>query len=179
MRSYSSEGIILARRNYGEADRILSVMTADLGRISLLAKGVRRPKSRKRGHIEVFNLLKFQASRGRGLDLMTEAEVIEDYSKVRQDLRKTAVAYFLTEVVGKITREEEPHRDLFALLKNTLEEICETTRLKDLRSEFTRKALVLVGFWPEGKKMDNPDYILEEVTERKIGSIRVGRKITS
>ncbi|HEX6977291.1 MAG TPA: DNA repair protein RecO [Patescibacteria group bacterium] len=179
MRSYSSQGIILARRNYGEADRVLSVMTDNLGRISLLAKGVRRPKSRKRGHIEVFNLVKFQASEGRGLGLMTEAEVINDYNKLRQDLKKMSVAYFFSEVIGKITREGEPHKELFGLLKDYLEEICTSSNLRQLRSEFTRKALVSVGFWPEGKKMDNPDYILEDVTERKMSSVRVGRKITS
>ena len=61
-RSYTSEGIVLARRNYGEADRILVIYSKNFGRVSYMAKGVRRPKSRKRGHIEVFNYIKFQAN---------------------------------------------------------------------------------------------------------------------
>jgi DNA repair protein RecO (recombination protein O) len=81
-RSYTSEGIVLARKNYGEADRIISVFSKDKGRIAFIAKGTRRPKSRKRGHIEIFNRVKFQAVTGRGLDIITEAEVIDDFKDI-------------------------------------------------------------------------------------------------
>src|SRR3972149_254097 len=116
LRSYSSEAIVLARRNWGEADRILVIYSKSFGKKRLLAKGVRRPKSRKRGHIEVFSNLKFSASRGKGLDLMTEAEIIENFSIIRKDLKKVAVAYFLMETVGRITHDEEKNERLFELM---------------------------------------------------------------
>src|SRR3990170_878312 len=103
LHSYSSEGIVLARRNYGEADRILSVYTKNHGRVSLMAKGIRRPKSRKRGHLEIFSHVRFQAATGRGIDLMTEVEVIDDFKEIRRSLKKVSLAYYFCEVIGKIT----------------------------------------------------------------------------
>ncbi|KKU02477.1 MAG: repair protein RecO protein, partial [Candidatus Woesebacteria bacterium GW2011_GWE1_45_18] len=108
-RTYSDEGIVLTRRHYAEADRILSVYSKNHGRLSLIAKGVRRPTSKKRGHIEVFNQIKFQAVRGRGLDLMTEAEIIENFAEIRKSLKKVALAYYFMEVVGRTTHEGEKH----------------------------------------------------------------------
>lgn len=179
MRSYSSEGVVLARRSFGEADRILILLTRDFGRLSFIAKGVRKVTSRKRGHIEVFSHIKFHASKGKGIDLMTEAETVEGFGKVRDDLKRVAVGYFFLEVVGKVTREAEPHEELFDLLLEYLRKLEETSSLRQLRNEFTQRALTSVGFWPEGKRMDNPDYILENVAEKKITSIRVGKKLFS
>ena len=73
-RSYSSDGIILSRKNYGEADRILIVLSKNFGKLSLLAKGIRKIKSKKRGHLEIFSKIKFSAVKGHGFDLMTEAD---------------------------------------------------------------------------------------------------------
>jgi DNA repair protein RecO (recombination protein O) len=105
--SFASEGVVLARRNFGEADRILVLYTKNLGRISLLAKGIRRPKSKKRGHVEVFNIIRLQAVSGRGLDLIIEAEVIEDFKEIRTSLKKISLAYYIAEVIGRITHEGE------------------------------------------------------------------------
>src|SRR5688572_30089534 len=128
--SYSGEGFVLARRNFGEADRILSLYTKDHGRVSLIAKGTRRPKSRKRGHIEVFNYVKFQAVKGNGIDLMSEAEVIDDFKEVRLSLKKVSLAYYMSEVVGKITHEQESNTELFNLLLESFTTLKKAKRLK-------------------------------------------------
>ncbi len=175
--SYSSEGVVLARRNFGEADRILSIYTKDLGRIALIAKGVRRPKSRKRGHIEVFTRVRFQAVAGRGLDIMTEAEVVEDFKVIRRSLKKVSLAYYFCEVVGRITHENEPNEELYGFLLDCFEKLKNTSKLKELRLNFIGKLLVLMGYWPEGKVLDNPDERLEEVIERQISSVRVGKRM--
>ena len=84
--SYSEEGIVLARKNYGEADRIVSIYSQNHGRISSIAKGVRKLSSRKRGHLEVFSHIRFQAVNGKGLDLMTEVETVENFGEIRKSL---------------------------------------------------------------------------------------------
>ena len=175
--SYSSEGIVLSRRNYGEADRILSLYSKDHGRISLMAKGVRRPASRKRGHIEVFNLVKFQAVSGNGMDLMTEAEVVDDFKELRSSLKKVSLTYYFMEVVGKITHEGEPNTELFNLILTNLEKLKTAKRLKELRLDFITKLLILMGYWPHGQNLDNPDEELEKVIERQIYSERVGKRM--
>ena len=176
---YSDEGFVLARRVYGEADRILSVYSKSHGRLSLLARGVRKTGSRKRGHIEVFNLIKFSAVHGRGLDILTEAEVSESYLAVRADLKRVALAYLFMEVVGRTTRENEKHEALFDLIKNYLNCLKTEQKLKSLRKSFVTEILTTLGFWPEGRELPNPDEKLQEVTERFLGSVRVGKQLVS
>ena len=176
-RSYVDEAIVLARRNFSEADRILSVFSKGHGRLSLLAKGVRRPSSRKRGHIEVFNRIKFQGLKGRGLDMMTEAEIIDSFEMVRKDLKKVALAYYFMEVIGRTIHEEEKNIELYGLLQDYLEKLKEEKKLLSLRKNFVYQVLTILGFWPKGKYLPDPDSKLEEVTERQLNSARVGKKL--
>ncbi len=175
--SYSDEGIILARKNYSEADRILILFSKHHGRVSLLAKGVRRPASRKRGHLEIFNYLKFQAVKGKGLDLMTEAETIDNFEAIRKNLKKVSLAYYFMEVIGRITHEGESHQELFDFLLVYLDKLKAEIKLKKLRLDFIIELLIILGFWPKGKVLINPDGKLEEVIERRLNSVRVGKKM--
>jgi DNA repair protein RecO (recombination protein O) len=176
-RSYTSEGVVLGRKNYGEADRIISVYSRDYGRISLMAKGIRRPKSRKRGHLEIFSLLKFQATSGRGIDLMTEADIVDDFKEIRKSLSRVSLAYYFMEVIGKITHEQEQNIELFDLILSNLDKLKTETKLKELRLDFILKLLTIMGYWPHGRNLPNPDEVLEEVIERQIYSERVGRRV--
>ena len=176
-RSYSDEGIVLARRNFGEADRILSIYTKSHGRISAVAKGIRRLTSKKRGHLEVFSHIKFQIADGKGMGILTEVETLNNFGIIRKDLKKVSLTYYFTEVVGKITHEHERNDGIFELILNYLEKLQFETRLRSLRLNFILELLTITGFWPKGKKLLNPDEKLEEVIERGINSIRVGKKI--
>ena len=178
-KNYSSEAIVLARRNYSEADRILVVLTKNFGKISLLAKGVRLPKSKKRGHLEVFSHIKFSASKGKSLDLITEAEMIDSYAEIRANLKKVSVAYFFMEGVGRLIHEGEKNEQLFNFMLDYLNKLRESSHLRKLRLNYIYDILVILGFWPKGRRMDNPDFVLEEVTERKLTSLRVGKKLFS
>ena len=176
-RAYTSEGIVLTRRNFGEADRILVLYTKSFGRISLLAKGVRRPKSKKRGHVEVFNKINFQAVSGRGLDIMTEAEVIEDFKSIRGSLKKISLTYYFMEVIGRITHEGEENTEIYNILLNALTKLKSANMLKKLRLNFITDLLIASGFWPADKILNAPDEKLEEVIERQITSVRVGKRV--
>jgi len=176
-RTYSDEGIILARRNFGEADRILSIYTKNHGRVSAIAKGIRRTTSKKRGHLEIFSYIKFQITDGHGIGILTEVDTINNFEGIRKDLKKVSLAYFFTEVIGKITREHERNDGIFELTLNYLEKLQFETALRSLRMNFILELLTITGFWPKGKKLASPDERLEEVIERGINSIRVGRKV--
>lgn len=179
MRSYSDEGIVLARKNYGEADRILILFTKNHGKLSLLAKGVRKPTSKKRGGVEVFTYIKFQASKGKGLDLVTEVDVIDSFNQIRENLNVVSVAYYFAEVIGRTTHENEAHIEIFYLLLDYLKELATHKKLKTLRAEFAYEILVTLGFWPKGQVLTNPDAKLEEIIERNLTTLRVGKKLTS
>lgn len=175
--SYSSEGIVLSRKNYGEADRILIVISKDFGKLSLLAKGIRKIKSKKRGHLEIFSKVKFSAINGHGMDIMIEAQTLNDYAGVRVNLNKISLAYYFCEVVNKITHEDQQQSLVFRLLSLALEELEQTTKLKELRMKFIYDLLTNMGYWPEDKKLIDADIVLDDVIERKINSLRVGKQI--
>jgi len=177
LRNYSGEAIVLAIKDYSEADRILIVFSKDFGKVSLIAKGVRKITSRKRGHLEVFNLIKFSAAKTYGLDIVTEVEVVNNFQKIRKDLKKVTVGYYFCEVLGKITKEEEPHREIFKLLTSYMSKLEKQSNLKELRLNFIYDLLVGMGYWPKGKIIVNADKVLEEVIERGLNSIRVGKKV--
>ncbi len=119
-RLYRTEAIVLKRREQGEADRILTVFTPELGKLALLAKGVRKTRSRKAGHVELFTDATFLIARGRTWDLVTQAETIESFRGLREDLLRTSTAYYLAELLDGFTEEKDVHPALFRLLKQTL-----------------------------------------------------------
>ncbi len=176
-KSYSAEGFILARRNFGEADRILVLFTKEFGKISLLAKGVRKLTSRKRGGIEVFNKIKFSAVKGKSLDILTEVEVLNAYDSIREDLRRVSIAYYFSEVIGRVTRDNEKHMEVFEILGKYFDKLTISKNLKKLRLEFVTEVLVTVGFWPLGQEMKDPDKVLENIIERRMTTSRVGKKM--
>jgi len=177
-RHFSSEGIVLSRRKYGEADRIITILSKDFGKIRLIAKGVRKPKSRKRGSLEVFSLIKFTFTVTNYLKILTEVETLKFFPKIRRSLKATALAYFYLEILDSLTADEQKSENLFNILLQSLLAIeVEEKNLRSKRLDFIRKVLIALGFWPNGKKMSNPDEVLEKIMERKPLSIRVGKRI--
>lgn len=176
-KSYSSEGIVLYKKNHGEADRVLVIYSKHYGQLRLLAKGVRKPKSRKRGHLEVFSHIKFSASALNGIDLITEVETMDAFDEVRLDLSRVSVAYYLCEVLGKLTRDGEKNEKVFSSALTFLKSLRESSNLKKLRKQFVFDVLVDLGFWSKHETMTDPDSVMENITERKINSIRVGRAL--
>lgn len=177
IRTYKTQGIVLARKDYSETDRILSVYTQDFGRVTVLAKGVRKLQSKKRGHIEIFSHINFQVAKGKGIDILTEVMILNNFSQVRRDLKKVSLAYYFMEVIGKTTSEGAPNQKLFATILDYLRELEHSQKLKVLRLNFVQNVLVNLGFWPDDKPLENPDKLLESITERKINSVRVGKKV--
>ena len=133
--------------------------------------------SRKRGHIESFSYIKFSVSETTGIPLITETETIDNFSSLRQDLKKISVAYFFLETVSRLTRETESHSEAFEILLEYLKKLEESQNTRQLRNEFTNQILVSLGFWPKDQEIYNPDKVLEEITERKSSTIRVGKKL--
>lgn len=168
---------MLARRNYSEADRILMVYSQHYGKVGLMAKGVRRPKSRKRGSLEVFSHIRFSAARGKNLDVLTEVEMIDSYEPIRNNLKRSVLAYYFIEVVGKTMREDEKNSEVYGILLHYLKQLEQSRNLRDLKNKFISKILVSLGFWPKGKKMVDHDRILTNIIERQLTSSRVGRKV--
>lgn len=176
-KNYADEGVVLSRKNFGEADRVITIFTKNNGKVSFVAKGIRNIKSRKKGHLEVFSNIKLSSVTGNGMDIITEAYTIHNFGRIRQDLKKTAVAYYLLETIHKITHDTEKNHELYTLLVDALKKLDSDERATDVKNNFTKEVLVLLGFWPSHLPMHHPDQILEDVIERKLNSSRIGKKL--
>jgi DNA repair protein RecO (recombination protein O) len=119
-RSYSSEAIILKHTDLGEADRILTLLTPHRGKIRVLAKGTRRPISRKAGHLELFYHSQLQIALGRNLDIITQAQGLANFRHVRSELWYMTCAFYLAELVDRFIEDDTEHRNVYNLLLNTL-----------------------------------------------------------
>jgi DNA repair protein RecO (recombination protein O) len=112
-----TEAIVLRSLRYGEADRILHLYTPQRGRVSAIAKGVRRARSRFGGRLEPFFRLQLDLHEGRGeLLTVTGAQTIEAYARLRSDARALDAAARACDAVGRLFETGEPHPNVFNLL---------------------------------------------------------------
>lgn len=152
MATYSTTGFIIRRADYGEGDRILTLFTQYKGKITAVAKGVRKSTSRKGGNVELFNLTRFQLATGKNMDLIVEAEVQESYKKLRDDLFLISLVYQLVELVDQFVQEGQSNSLGYQLFKTILEQLnSQPTQLeaRKLLVIFQVKFLTTVGFKPE------------------------------
>lgn len=120
-RSYRVEAVVLRHADWGEADRLLALYTRQRGKLRVVAKGARRIKSRKAGHLEPFTRVALQLARGRDLPIVTQAETMDAYLPLRDQLTRTGQAAYVVELLDRFTREDETENTaIFCLLVETL-----------------------------------------------------------
>lgn len=108
LKSFKVEGVILKRRDFGEADRLLSVFTLQKGKITVLAKGVRRITSRRAGNVELLNRALMFLHQGKNFLILTEATSLDVYENIKQDLTLMTYAYHIIELIDKLMPENMP-----------------------------------------------------------------------
>jgi DNA repair protein RecO (recombination protein O) len=112
-----TEAVVLRSMRYGEADRILHLYTPARGRVSAIAKGVRRARSRFGGRLEPYFRLNIELHEGRGeLLTVTGAQTIDGYARLRGDARALDAAARACDAVGRLFETSEPHPGVFNLL---------------------------------------------------------------
>ncbi len=166
-RSIRTEGIVLRRRDFGESDRILVLFTRKLGRVSVIAKGARKPSSKISGHLELFMRSSFLISRGRNLHILSQAEVVEDYEPLRKNLSGIGIGSYVIELVDAVTYEEGSNLKLYNLLISTLDSLSAGQDPDIIIRYYEIHLLDLVGFRPElfvcvecGKKIIEQDQFI-------------------
>ncbi|MEE9216563.1 MAG: DNA repair protein RecO [Anaerolineales bacterium] len=154
-RLYRTESIVLRRHDLGETDRIVTFFTPAYGKLRAVAKGVRRPASRKAGHLEPFTRSNLLVAKGRDLDIVTQAETIDSYPKLRQDLDRLGQAAYVVELVDRFGVQEAESQALFHLTTNTLERLDREKEMAAPLRYFQVRLLDLSGYRPELQRCVN------------------------
>ena len=152
MATYRTTGFIIKRTDFGEADRILTIFTQYKGKVSAIAKGVRKMESRKGGNVELFNLTRFQLAEGKTMDIVLEAEVEASYQKLREDLHLVSLVYQLVELVDQFIQEDQANSIAFLLFKQAIESLNDSPTedaARKILAYFQINFLTSVGFKPE------------------------------
>jgi DNA repair protein RecO (recombination protein O) len=149
VRLYASEAIVLRRTDYGEADRILTIMTPELGKLRVIAKGVRKITSRKAGHVELFTRVKLLMARGRTFDIVSQAETIEPYRPLREDLLRGSYAHYLSELIDVFAQEGSEDSALYDLLASGLSWVSQAPTPALAARYFEMRLLTLTGYRPQ------------------------------
>lgn len=144
---FRTEGVVIRRRNFGEADRIVTIFTRDHGKISALAKGVRRPRSKKAGHLELGNWCKIFVARGKNLDLLTEVETKRAFGIADFSPSKANKIYHLLELVDALTAEHQKNLQVFILLVQYLKKCAQEDDFNLVSSVFKVKLTSMLGFF--------------------------------
>lgn len=150
-RTFRTTALILKRINFGEADRLLTLLTPDYGKFDAIAKGARKPASKKTGHVELFTKADVLIARGRSIDLLTQAESISSYLPIREDLMRGALANYATELLDRFTFESDhtSNAPLFELLDETFQRLCTDSDMRRVIRYYELHLLDMVGFKPE------------------------------
>ncbi len=170
MRSFKTEGIVIKRRNYNEADRIITVFSKRNGKISIKASGVRRITSRRSPHIELLNYSIFSLHQGKNMPVLTEVDSLENYSLLKKDLKRVGLAYHICELIDGLCAENQENPHIFDLLKDTLKKLSKEEDLSDLIYKFEIELLTLLGFHTQDSaalKIDTQE-VIENILERKL-----------
>ena len=147
-RLYRTEAIVLREMNYGEADRILTLLTPR-GKVSAIAKGIRRPTSRKVGHLGLFCRSQVLVARGRNLDIVTQAEGIEELQGLRSDLLRFTYACYAGELMDRFAQEEDDSSALFELMVFALRWVAQEEDLRLGLRYFELHLLRHSGYQPQ------------------------------
>lgn len=173
MRSFKTEGIVIRRKNIGEADRLLTIFTKESGKIRIKAPGVRKITSRRSSHVELLNLsvLTLYKSSRSVVPLLTEAQTIHDFDFIKQDLRRIGFAFYICELVDKLCPDNQENRRIFYLLRDTFEKLESLSYEETVINEFEEKALSFLGFMPHEYLLKDRQAFIEKILEKKLRTV--------
>ena len=140
--------MVLRKLDYGEADRIYTLLTAEHGKVGAIAKGVRRTASRLAPALELFSQVDVQLARGRSLDVVVQAVRLRG-PRIEADVERTAHAALIVELADRVSEERHPLEGLFALTCGALRELAAEAEPRRASAWFMAAALDLLGYAPQ------------------------------
>ena len=148
-KTYRCEAITLGYTPLGEADLLVTVYTLEQGKIRAVGKGARRSTSKLVGHLEPLTVVRMSMVHGRSMDIISQAEVVESFAVLKEDLTAISKGLYLAELVDGFGAEDSANPDLFQLMIDTLRAVqADPASDMPLRS-FEFHLLQVSGLMPE------------------------------
>jgi DNA repair protein RecO (recombination protein O) len=146
--TYRDEAVVLRKLNYGEYDRIFTLLTREHGKVGALARGVRRPTSRLASALDLFSRVDVQLARGRSLDVVTQVVRLPG-PRLLAEPERTAHAALVAELADRVTEDRHPMEGAYELTAAALEELAREPQPRRATAWFLTVALDFLGFAPQ------------------------------
>ncbi|MEN8614429.1 DNA repair protein RecO [Dehalogenimonas sp. THU2] len=156
--------VVIKRARLKEADRVITLFTRELGKISAIARGVRKAKSKLAGHLETLTYTDVTLARGKNMDIIIGSQTLNAHLDIRNSLERTSYALYFTELVYHFAPEGQPNLPLFDLLTETLGNLGQTANLELLSRFFELNHLTNLGYQPSLYRCLNCGSDLQPVT---------------
>lgn len=175
MRTIKTTGIILKRRNVGEADRLLTVYTREEGKITIKAKGVRKITSKRASHIEPLNKAILSLYKTGSTPVLTEVDTIVSYDRVKNNLARVGLAYHICELIDSLCPEGQENEAIFVLLENILESLSSEQKIGSAIHAFEVQLLQHLGYISGNEDLSGAkaSQFIENILERKLKSRQI------
>jgi len=149
MALYRTDAVVLGHRNLGEADKVLTLFSPDKGKIHVVARGVRRPRSPILAGTQLFCYSNFLILENKSLDSISQCEIKESFFRIRQSLEAVAYGLYFAELLRASTPLEDKNKQLFDFFLKTMYLLQESENPEVLSRIYEIKLLALNGFTPE------------------------------
>lgn len=142
------EGIIIRTADYGETNKIVTVYSRENGKVALMARGAKRPKSRFASSSQLFIYGSFVYHKSKGIGTLNQADIIDSFREIRSDLMLTAYGAYMVELLDKLTDDQEKNPYMFELLYQLLHHLNEGEDGEILMRILETKLLAVTGSMP-------------------------------
>jgi DNA repair protein RecO (recombination protein O) len=172
MKFLTDTAFVLKRTNIGEADKFITIFTRNNGKQELVARGIRKITSKRASHVELLNEIKFQAVKTRKNFILTEIQVVNSFSNLKDDKSAIGLLFLICELIDKLCPLNQRHDDVYDLIKKTLNHL-ENENTSSVVQAFETKLLSSLGFWDLRQDFNDREDIerfIERIIEKKLKS---------
>jgi len=170
-KTFTTQGIVLKRVNTGETDRIINILTKEYGKLTCVAKGVRKIKSSKRAFLEPGNIINAFLIKTKSLPLLTQATLVTDCSSMKPTLASFRQLSQMLEIFERLFVEQKLENDIFELIMQLRSKVITNTATNHFIKQTFTKIITNLGFQdPEESKYDNISDYISALSDRKIKS---------
>ena len=146
---YNAEAIVIRTRDFDDADKILTLLTREEGKVTAIAKGARRPRGRFAAGAQIFTQIKASLYHGRNMDTLSQVDIVESFRHLREDLERMAYGSYVCELMDEMVKEKQRYESTYLLLLTTLHLLNEPSlEPEPHRRAYELKLLSMMGFRP-------------------------------
>lgn len=148
-RLFQTDGIVLKSMKLNESDKIVTIFSKNYGKIRAIVKGIRKTKSHFGSSMENLTVVKILAFRGKNLNIISQAEIINSFFQYCKELNRFGLAIQCAELVDKMSAEEDPNESIYELLKTILILLKDDKNPLLVAASFKWKLFTILGYRPE------------------------------